>query len=61
MFFKHLNGKYQLIYPPEGATKAQRLQVAINVLRQGKLFFICADTPRKLRDGVSVTIYGRTA
>ncbi|MHC4719941.1 MAG: lysophospholipid acyltransferase family protein [Planctomycetota bacterium] len=54
-------GNGELIYPPEGATKAQRLQVAIDVLRQGKMMFICADTPRKSDDGVPVTIYGRTA
>jgi lauroyl/myristoyl acyltransferase len=54
-------GDGELIYPPEGATKAQRLQVAINIIRQGKMMFICADTPRKSDAGVPVTIYGRTA
>ncbi len=54
-------GSGELVYPPEGATKAQRLQVAIDVLRKGKMLFLCADTPRKPDDGVPVTIFGRTA
>lgn len=54
-------GDGELIYPPEGATRAQRLQVAIDVLRKGKMLFLCADTPRKPDDGVPVTIFGRTA
>jgi len=54
-------GNGELIYPPEGATTAQRLQVAIDILRQGKMMFICADTPRKPEEGVPVTIFGRTA
>jgi len=53
-------GQGQLIYPPEGATKAQRLGVAIDVLRQGKMMFITIDTPRKSHQGVPVTVYGRT-
>ena len=54
-------GNGELIYPPEGATKAQRLKIAIDIIRQGKMMFICADTPRKSDDGVPVTIYRRTA
>lgn len=54
-------GNGDLIYPPEGATKAQRLQLAIDILRQRKMFFICADTPRKSEQGVKVTIFGKTA
>jgi len=54
-------GNAHLIYPPEGATKAQRLQLAIDVLRQGKMLFVCADTPRKSGNGVKVTIFGKTA
>jgi len=54
-------GNGELIYPPEGATRAQRLQVAIDVLRKGKMLFLCADTPRKPDDGVPVTIFDRTA
>jgi len=49
-----------LVYPPEGATKAQRLQVAIDVLREGKMLFITPDTPRKPYQGIPVTILGRT-
>lgn len=54
-------GNGELIYPPEGAPKTQRLKVAIDILRQGKMMFICADTPRKSDEGVPVTIFGRTA
>lgn len=50
-----------LVCPPPGATKAQRLQVAIDVLREGRMLFITPDTPRKPSDGVAVTIFGRTA
>jgi len=53
-------GGGDLIYPPEGATRAQRLQVAIRALRQGKVLFITPDTPRKPKDGVAVSIFGRT-
>ncbi len=49
-----------LVCPPPGATKAQRLQVAIDVLREGKMLFITPDTPRKPEQGVAVTILGRT-
>jgi lauroyl/myristoyl acyltransferase len=54
-------GDGELIYPSDNASKAQRLQVAIDVLRDGKMFFICADTPRKPHEGVGVTIFGRKA
>jgi lauroyl/myristoyl acyltransferase len=54
-------GGAELVYPPVGATKAQRLQVAVDVLRQGKTLFICADTPRKPDQGVPVSIFSRTA
>jgi lauroyl/myristoyl acyltransferase len=54
-------GEGELVYPPEGATKTQRLQVAVDVLRQGRTLFICADTPRKPEQGVPVRIFGRTA
>ena len=53
-------GNTELVYPPHGATKAQRLQVAINVLRQGKVMFLTPDTPRKLDEGVPVSIFGQT-
>jgi len=55
-----LAGEGDLVYPPKGASKAQRLQVAIDVLRQRKLLFITPDTPRKPHQGVAVTIYGKT-
>lgn len=54
-----LAGKGHLVYPPAGATKAQRFQVAIDVLRAGRMLFITPDTPRKSYQGVPVTILGR--
>jgi lauroyl/myristoyl acyltransferase len=51
----------ELISAPPGASKAQRLQVSINALRQGKMLFLTPDTPRKPNDGVAVTILGKTA
>ncbi|MHC4204811.1 MAG: lysophospholipid acyltransferase family protein [Planctomycetota bacterium] len=54
-------GDGELIYPPEGATRAQRLQIALDVLKEGRMLFICADTPRKPHQGVPVTIFDRTA
>jgi lauroyl/myristoyl acyltransferase len=50
----------ELVYPSANAAKAQRLQIAINVLRQGKMLFITPDTPRKSWEGVPVKIFGRT-
>ena len=50
-----------LISPPVGATKAQRLQVAIDALRRGEMLFLTTDTPRKPDDGVPVNILGKTA
>jgi len=50
-----------LISPPVGATKAQRLQVAIDALRRGEMLFLTTDTPRKPHEGVPVTILGKTA
>ncbi len=52
-------GKVELVYPPKGATKPQRLQVAIDILRQGKLLFVTPDTPRKPHEGVAVSILGK--
>ncbi|MHC4724983.1 MAG: lysophospholipid acyltransferase family protein [Planctomycetota bacterium] len=53
--------KAEWVYPPVNATKAQKLQVAIDVLRQGRLMFLTPDTPRKPHQGVPVTILDRTA
>lgn len=54
-------GGGRLIYPSDNATKAERLQVAINALRNGQMMFLCADTPRKPHQGAAVTILGRRA
>lgn len=56
-----LAGEGHLVAPPPEAGKSQRLQVAIDVLRQGRMLFITPDTPRKPSDGVPVRIFGRTA
>ncbi len=53
-------GEGHLVYPPEGASKAQRLQVAVDVLREGKCLYITPDTPRKPDQGVPVTLFGKT-
>lgn len=53
-------GEGHLVYPPANATKAQRLQVAIDILRQGKMLFITPDTLRKPKHGVAVRIFNRT-
>jgi lauroyl/myristoyl acyltransferase len=54
-----LAGEGELVIPPDRATKAERLQVALSVLRQGKMMFITPDTPRKSNEGVAVNILGR--
>lgn len=51
----------ELISPPVNATKAQRLQVSIDALRQKKMLFLTPDTPRKPDSGVAVPIFGKTA
>jgi len=53
-------GEGHLVYPPAGATRAQRLQVAVDVLREGRMLFITPDTPRKPNEGVEVHLFGRT-
>ena len=54
-------GEGEIVIPPEGASKAQRLNVAVSVLRKGKMLFVTPDTPRKPHRGVAVTIFGRRA
>lgn len=54
-------GDGHLVAPPPGASRAQRLKVAIDVLREGKLLFVTPDTPRKPGEGVRVSVFGRTA
>jgi lauroyl/myristoyl acyltransferase len=56
-----LAGEGEVVVPPAGASKAQRLQVAISVLREGKMLFVTPDTPRQPQQGVAVTILGRGA
>ena len=52
-------GDGHLVYPPAGASRAQRLQVAIDILRQGRVLFVTPDTPRKASAGVEVSVFGR--
>jgi len=54
-------GEGHLVYPPPGASKPQRLRIAMDVLRQGRMLFVTPDTPRKPHQGVPVRIFGRTA
>lgn len=49
-----------LVYPPAGASKAQRLAVAVDVLRKGQVMFITPDTPRKPHEGIAVQLFGKT-
>ena len=54
-------GNAHLVYPPPGATKPQRFQIALNVLREGRMLFITPDTPKKPHEGVPVSIFGKRA
>ena len=53
-------GGGHLVHPPAGATRFERLAVAIRVLREGRTLFITPDLPRKPDQGVPVTILNRT-
>jgi lauroyl/myristoyl acyltransferase len=52
-------GGGHLVYPPENATRLERLTAAIRVLREGRMLFITPDLPRKADEGVPVRILGR--
>ena len=53
-------GEGELVYVPRRAGRAERLRIAIDVLRRGRLMYIAADTPRKPDEGAAVRIFGRT-
>lgn len=55
-----LAGRGHLVYTPKGASRSDRLKIAIDLLRQGRLMYIAADTPRKPHQGTPVSIFGRT-
>jgi lauroyl/myristoyl acyltransferase len=55
-----LAGNGHLVYPPAGAPRGKRLQVALQVLRDGKALFMTPDLPRGPSDGVAVRILERT-
>jgi len=52
-------GSGHLVYPPANAARGQRLAVAVQVLREGRMLFMTPDLPRKPSEGVAVTILGR--
>jgi len=54
-----LAGQGHLVYAPAAATPAQRLRVAMDILRQGRMLFITPDTLRKPGDGVPVIVFGQ--
>jgi len=49
-----------LVCPPPDATRAQRLQVAVDALRAGHLLYVTPDLPWKSHEGTAVSIFGRT-
>ncbi len=53
-------GQGHLIYPPDNASRAERLTVAMRVLREGKMLYITPDVPRRYGQGVPVRLLGRT-
>jgi len=54
-------GGGELVYAPHNKSKAERLRVAINVLRQGRMLFLTPDTPKRSDSGVPVEIFGKRA
>ncbi len=55
-----LAGEGEMVYVPRDASRSERLKVAIDVLRAGRLMFIATDTPRKPDQGAAVQIFGKT-
>jgi lauroyl/myristoyl acyltransferase len=53
-------GGGHLVFPPAGGSSAERLNVAMNVLRERRALFVTPDLPRKRDEGVPVTIWNRT-
>jgi lauroyl/myristoyl acyltransferase len=53
-------GGGDLVFPPLNAPPAQRLNVAISILRKRRALYVTPDLPRKANQGVPVTIWNRT-
>ncbi len=52
-------GGGHLVYPPANATRAQRLNVALQILRERRMLYLTPDLLRKPDKGTPVTIFGR--
>ena len=52
-------GSGHLVYPPADAARGQRLAVAMQILREGRMLFMTPDLPRKPSEGVAVSILRR--
>ena len=53
-------GDGHLVFPPANGTPAERLNVALGVLREGRALYITPDLPRRPDKGVPVSIWNRT-
>ena len=49
-----------LVFPPPNGSPAQRLNVAMAVLRKQRALYVTPDLPRKANEGVPVTVWNRT-
>ncbi|MBI5725325.1 MAG: lysophospholipid acyltransferase family protein [Planctomycetes bacterium] len=52
-------GKTHFVYTERDAEKRDRLAVSIQALREKRLLYVTADTPRKSHEGVEVSILGK--
>ena len=53
-------GGGELVFPPANGSPAERLNVAMSVLRRRRALYVTPDLPRKANQGVPVTIWNRT-
>ncbi|MCI0586055.1 MAG: lysophospholipid acyltransferase family protein [Planctomycetes bacterium] len=54
-------GEGHFVFPPEDAAETDRLKVAMEVVRSGKVLYITPDFPRMPGKGTPVSFLGRTA
>ncbi len=54
-------GEGHFVFPPEDAADTDRLKVAMEVVRSGKVLYITPDFPRMPGKGTPVSFLGRTA
>jgi lauroyl/myristoyl acyltransferase len=52
-------GGGHLVFPPANGSPAERINVAMGVLRQKRALYVTPDVPRKASEGVPVTIWDR--